>query len=145
MQILLIDSQLTQLQSDLSYDCKCSDNSSAPGLEYYKQTMPTFICNELFSQCNAQNVGDSRGQDECETEIRDQCGTLTPPARGSNDDDEDDDDSSTSTSASATTSPTETSSSDDADNTSDDDSLAAAGAAPRMAMAVGAGLFVYLI
>lgn len=134
-------------QSDLSYECLCSENNSAPGLEYYGQTMPTFICEELYSQCNVANVGDARAQDECKTNIQDKCGSLKPPSRGSNDDDEDDDDDSdsTSTSASATSSPTETSSGDDAEETGDDDSLAAAGAAPRIAMAAGAGLLAYLI
>lgn len=108
--------------------------------------MPTFICEELYSQCNVANVGDARAQDECKTNIQDQCGSLTPPSRGSNDDDEDDDDDdSTSTSASATSSPTSTSGSDDAEETGDDDSFAAAGAAPRIAMAAGAGLLAYLI
>lgn len=106
--------------------------------------MPTFICEELYSQCNVANVGDARAQDECKTNIQDQCGSLTPPSRGSNDDDDDDDDS-TSTSASATSSPTSTSGSDDAEETGDDDSFAAAGAAPRIAMAAGAGLLAYLI
>ncbi|KAA8567346.1 hypothetical protein EYC84_010374 [Monilinia fructicola] len=30
--------------STLNYTCTCSSNGSTPGLQYYLQTMPTFIC-----------------------------------------------------------------------------------------------------
>jgi hypothetical protein len=64
--------------SDLSWDCTCASNNSMPGLEYYTQTMPTFICMELYAQCVAA-TDDSRVQDECTSNIRDKCGEQNPP------------------------------------------------------------------
>ncbi|KAK4246861.1 hypothetical protein C7999DRAFT_32734 [Corynascus novoguineensis] len=88
----------------LEYTCTCS-NGSAPGLEYYIQTIPTFICEQAYSDCIAANTASSRAQDECKTNIKDQCGTLDP-YKAQVDDDSDDD-----TSSSATQSPTSTSNS----------------------------------
>ncbi|KAL0936422.1 pci domain-containing protein [Colletotrichum truncatum] len=59
----------------LKYTCTCN-NGTAPGLEYYKQTIPTFICLQAFEDCIQANVGDSRGQGNCTTNIRSQCGTI---------------------------------------------------------------------
>ncbi|KAK1755318.1 hypothetical protein QBC47DRAFT_214146 [Echria macrotheca] len=75
--VLLLDMSLRGLQSNLSYDCACQ-NGSAPGLDYYTQTMPTFICEEAFSECIAKSVGDSIGQDKCKKDIKAKCGTLDP-------------------------------------------------------------------
>ncbi|KAL2261050.1 hypothetical protein VTK26DRAFT_4770 [Humicola hyalothermophila] len=61
----------------LEYNCTCA-NGTAPGLEYYTQTMPTFICNQAYSDCIEANVGSSRGQDECKKNIKSRCGTLDP-------------------------------------------------------------------
>lgn len=61
----------------LEYSCKCS-NGSAPGLDYYIQTIPTFLCNQAYSDCIAANTQSSRAQDECKTNILSQCGTLDP-------------------------------------------------------------------
>ncbi|KAL2123206.1 hypothetical protein VTJ04DRAFT_3661 [Mycothermus thermophilus] len=61
----------------LEYDCKCS-NGTAPGLEYYIQTMPTFICEQAYSDCIAANTASSRAQDQCKSNIKDNCGTLDP-------------------------------------------------------------------
>ncbi|KAI9172088.1 hypothetical protein HJFPF1_01581 [Paramyrothecium foliicola] len=94
-------------ENDLSYKCTCNGNSSAPGLQYYAQTMPTLICQELFSQCNAQHVGDSRAQKACEDNIFSKCKDLPAPEAASSDDDEDNE-ASSSTAASQTTEPTET-------------------------------------
>ncbi|PHH75080.1 hypothetical protein CDD82_4606 [Ophiocordyceps australis] len=66
-------------QEDLGFECTCASNSSIPGLQYYTQTMPTFICETLFSQCNMENVGNADGQKACTTNIRDLCGTNPPP------------------------------------------------------------------
>lgn len=41
--------------------------------------MPTFICYELFSQCNVREVGNKQGQDDCEKNIKSLCGTVNPP------------------------------------------------------------------
>lgn len=62
----------------LAFECLCASNSSAPGLQYYIQTMPTFQCEEAFRRCNEENAGDSIGQDACEQNIRSKCGTLDP-------------------------------------------------------------------
>ncbi|OLN97007.1 hypothetical protein CCHL11_02254 [Colletotrichum chlorophyti] len=59
----------------LEYSCICS-NGTAPGLEYYDQSMPSFICMQAFSECNTANVGNRDGQENCTTSIKDQCGTL---------------------------------------------------------------------
>ncbi|KAK3310612.1 uncharacterized protein B0T15DRAFT_571148 [Chaetomium strumarium] len=61
----------------LNYTCTCS-NGSAPGLQYYIQTMPTFICEQAYSDCIEQNTGNSRGQDKCKSDIQEKCGTLDP-------------------------------------------------------------------
>ncbi|KAF9876558.1 hypothetical protein CkaCkLH20_05966 [Colletotrichum karsti] len=59
----------------LQYSCLCS-NGSAPGLEYYEQTLPTFICNQAFEDCISANVGNARGQQNCTDTIKSQCGTI---------------------------------------------------------------------
>ncbi|KAK4673222.1 hypothetical protein QC763_109910 [Podospora pseudopauciseta] len=90
--------------SDLTYECLCS-NGTTPGLDYYANTLPTFICEEAFSQCTAERQGGSASElRKCTTDIRDHCGTLdpndaTPSGSGSNDEDEDE---------ASTTSPTNT-------------------------------------
>ncbi|KAL7788663.1 hypothetical protein V8C37DRAFT_234461 [Trichoderma ceciliae] len=66
-------------QATLSYDCTCASNSSAPGLQYYTQTLPTFICEQLFSNCIQTNAGNQDGQDQCKTNIQKLCATRNPP------------------------------------------------------------------
>ncbi|KAH8910638.1 hypothetical protein BR93DRAFT_278008 [Coniochaeta sp. PMI_546] len=87
--------------SDLSYHCTCQ-NGTAPGLEYYTQTIYSFVCQQAFTDCNLQNVGNKTGQDACVTNIRNNCGTLDPtkfqPSSGGD----------TSSSTSPTSSPTGT-------------------------------------
>lgn len=61
----------------LVYHCTCQ-NGSAPGLEYYQQSMPFFLCNQAFKECNDANVGDARAQKNCTTSILDKCGKLDP-------------------------------------------------------------------
>ncbi|KAK4174225.1 hypothetical protein QBC36DRAFT_44915 [Triangularia setosa] len=78
--------------ADLSYDCICS-NGTAPGLDYYAQTLPSFICEEAFKQCTDTRQGGSASElKKCTTEIRDNCGTLDPndATAGDNSDDEED-------------------------------------------------------
>ncbi|KAK0667175.1 hypothetical protein QBC41DRAFT_357561 [Cercophora samala] len=85
--------------TDLSYECTCS-NGTAPGLDYYTQTLPTFICHEAFSQCTSERQGGSATElKKCTTDIKDQCGTLDPSKAtngGSSDDEDDEDDNTTS-------------------------------------------------
>ncbi|KAJ4296058.1 hypothetical protein N0V88_004760 [Collariella sp. IMI 366227] len=61
----------------LKYVCTCQ-NGTAPGLDYYTQTIPYFICDKAFSDCIAANTGSSRAQDECKTNIKNKCGSLDP-------------------------------------------------------------------
>ncbi|SPQ18652.1 fb5a936c-9eee-4025-a5ab-dedb53f36f3a [Thermothielavioides terrestris] len=61
----------------LNYNCTCS-NGSAPGLQYYTQTIPTFICEQAYADCIAANTGSSRAQDDCKNNIQSKCGTLDP-------------------------------------------------------------------
>ncbi|KAK7719564.1 hypothetical protein SLS64_001741 [Diaporthe eres] len=61
----------------LDFSCNCQ-NGSAPGLQYYTQTMDTFICQRAFQDCNEANVGNAKGQENCTTSIQDNCGTLDP-------------------------------------------------------------------
>ncbi|KAF0326332.1 hypothetical protein GQ607_006535 [Colletotrichum asianum] len=130
----------------LNYTCTCS-NGTAPGLEYYEQTLPTFICNQAFEDCIAANVGNSRGQTNCTDSIKSQCGTIDAQADSAA--------SSTTTSAAATgtgsgsTTGTGTGSqSSQTPASSSSSGHAAPTAAPRYgnAAAVAAiGLFAYML
>ncbi|KAG6019121.1 hypothetical protein E4U41_003388 [Claviceps citrina] len=66
-------------ETDLKWNCTCAANSSMPGIQYYKQTMPFYICMELFSQCITTNAGNSRGQDVCTHNINALCAKYDPP------------------------------------------------------------------
>ncbi|UZP33638.1 hypothetical protein NXS19_001454 [Fusarium pseudograminearum] len=61
----------------LNWECTCSSNSSAPGLQYYTQTMPTFICENLFAQCISQTNTQS-GSEECKKKIQSKCAEQSP-------------------------------------------------------------------
>ncbi|ROW18274.1 hypothetical protein VPNG_00384 [Cytospora leucostoma] len=61
----------------LDFSCTCT-NGSAPGLQYYTQTIDTFVCQQAFQDCITANVGDATGQENCTTTIQDNCGTLDP-------------------------------------------------------------------
>jgi hypothetical protein len=39
-------------------------------------SLPYFICEQSYDDCVANNPNDQLGQDNCATNIRDQCGTL---------------------------------------------------------------------
>lgn len=112
--------------------------------------MPTFICEELFAQCQVANVGDRRAQDACETNIEDKCGDEDPPSASGDDDDEDE--SSTSTDASTTATTTSDSGSDSeatGDNvtTTDEEDFAAPTLMPGNGVAAVAaiGVLAYLV
>ncbi|KAL2758850.1 hypothetical protein ACRALDRAFT_1075255 [Sodiomyces alcalophilus JCM 7366] len=135
--------------STLDYDCTCR-NGTAPGLEYYRSSMPSFICNAAFEECITANVGDARGQQECHNDRDAACDPdelLNAFAENT----------STAAEASATSSTTTSSptSSGDASQTrepepsatgGDDDSLAAPTAAPVVgAAALAIAVFAYLV
>ncbi|KAK4111869.1 hypothetical protein N656DRAFT_780004 [Canariomyces notabilis] len=62
----------------LTYTCTCASNNSEPGLIYYTQTLPTFLCDRAYSDCVAANTSSARAQEQCKTDIKDHCGTLDP-------------------------------------------------------------------
>ncbi|KAF5027180.1 hypothetical protein F66182_714 [Fusarium sp. NRRL 66182] len=137
-------------EEDLEYECTCASNNSAPGLQYYTQTMPTFICQTLFAQCIEQNTGSARDQRECTSKIDDLCAEQAPPRNLSSDDDSDDDDA---TSTASDTTATATESADATDtaesvSSSTSDGLAAPTMAPAgkgAAAALALGMLAYLV
>ncbi|ORY71121.1 uncharacterized protein BCR38DRAFT_316796, partial [Pseudomassariella vexata] len=68
----------------LDYACICG-NSTAPGLQYYTETMPTFICDKAYENCVDNANGDSTTTGECEDNIKSHCGTLDPASVSKND------------------------------------------------------------
>jgi hypothetical protein len=66
------------LQEDLKFNCTCASNHSSPGLEYYKQTLPTFICQEIYEVCIEANQNNKNAQDRCTANQKPNCGTLDP-------------------------------------------------------------------
>ncbi|KAJ4424757.1 hypothetical protein N0V82_000476 [Gnomoniopsis sp. IMI 355080] len=109
--------------------CTCQ-NGSAPGLQYYVSTMDYYTCQEAFSECNTENVGNAKGQANCTTTIQDNCGTLDPAsysASGS---------SSSSSSASASGTASATSS---ASATAASTATSTAGAVPTHIQHIGTG------
>ncbi|EXV02561.1 hypothetical protein X797_003682 [Metarhizium robertsii] len=66
-------------ESDLKWKCTCNSNSSTPGIQYYRQTMPFYICQEVFKKCISQNAGNAQGQDTCNNNIQPLCATIDPP------------------------------------------------------------------
>jgi hypothetical protein len=84
----------------LAFNCTCAANNSAPGLQYYLETIPTYLCQQVFIICNADNVGDAVAQALCLTNKNNDCGTLDPTNFTAA--------VSTSSSSSATTTPTGT-------------------------------------
>ncbi|EWY94423.1 hypothetical protein FOYG_07163 [Fusarium oxysporum NRRL 32931] len=136
-------------ENDLKWECTCSSNSSTPGLQYYTQTMPTFICQELFSQCISQNTGSQSGQRECTSKIDDKCAKQSPPKDVVSDDN---DDTTSTASDTATTSATRASSATTGTAESVTSTTSDGFAAPTMApagrgaaAAVALGMLAYLI
>lgn len=136
-------------QDTLKWDCTCASNSSAPGLQYYTQTVPTFICQELLNECVSQ-TNTQKGTEECRTKIEPKCAKQNPPKNVASDDDGDDE--STTASNTATASATKTSS--DASGTAaavsstSSDAFAAPTMAPAgkgAAAAVALGMLAYLV
>ncbi|CZR51672.1 uncharacterized protein PAC_01549 [Phialocephala subalpina] len=62
----------------LTYDCICASNSSSPDLAAYTQTLPTFICEQLYTNCISAASGNASAQADCQTNIEDGCGKLDP-------------------------------------------------------------------
>jgi hypothetical protein len=143
---LLCDGRPTKNDCDtstLEYKCTCSDGT-APDLENYIQTVPTFICERAFEECIAANTASSRAQDECETNIKSQCGDLDPTKAQANTPSED-------STTSAGSSPTDSPSGSAAENAPANTSTSTAGAVPTAAYVgngvamVAAGVFAAML
>ncbi|PVH78356.1 hypothetical protein DL98DRAFT_494433, partial [Cadophora sp. DSE1049] len=63
---------------DLAYNCLCTSNSSTPGLQYYKLTIPTFLCEQKFQDCVAAAANDVTAQEACQRNEQANCGQLDP-------------------------------------------------------------------
>ncbi|KAF7868620.1 hypothetical protein EAF04_005151 [Stromatinia cepivora] len=89
----------------LNFSCTCTSNSSAPGLQYYTQTLPTYICEQIYANCIAAGENDAAAQRLCKDNEVSNCGHLNPddytPAAASS--------SSSSATATATSTSTSTS------------------------------------
>ncbi|TGO52841.1 hypothetical protein BOTNAR_0312g00020 [Botryotinia narcissicola] len=73
-----IHSHENPCSNSLNYTCTCSSNGSTPGLQYYRQTLPTYICETVFAKCIAAGENDAAAQKLCrETEAKN-CGQLDP-------------------------------------------------------------------
>ncbi|KAJ4272199.1 hypothetical protein NW762_000910 [Fusarium torreyae] len=139
------------IDDTLKWECTCTSNSSTPGLQYYTQTVPTFICENLFSQCITQYAGNSDGQKQCKSKIKALCAEQSPPKNAAKSDDDDDDATSTA-SDTATASATESSSSAtgtaESVTSTSSDALAAPTMAPAgkgAAAAIALGMLAYMI
>jgi hypothetical protein len=64
--------------TSLNYTCACSSNSSTPGLQYYTQSMPTFICEQIYANCIAAGQNVAAAQKVCTTNEQNNCGHLDP-------------------------------------------------------------------
>ncbi|KAE8450247.1 hypothetical protein EG329_006675 [Mollisiaceae sp. DMI_Dod_QoI] len=62
----------------LTYDCTCTSNNSSPDLAAYSQTLPTFICEQLYSNCISTAGNNASAQAACQANIEDDCGKLDP-------------------------------------------------------------------
>lgn len=77
-----------------------------PGLQFYTQTLPTFICQERFKECNDENANKADEQKACKQNIQALCGKSDPPKAPVSSSDNGGDGSDSSSSASSTSSPT---------------------------------------
>jgi hypothetical protein len=65
-------------ENTLNYTCTCTSNNSAPGLIYYKETLPTFICEKIFQNCILAGQNDAAAQAVCNRNEKANCGQLSP-------------------------------------------------------------------
>ncbi|KAM4059545.1 hypothetical protein HRG_011601 [Hirsutella rhossiliensis] len=66
-------------QDTLKFECTCASNKSMPGLQFYTQTVPTFICEERFKECTNENANKADEQEGCKKNIQALCGKSDPP------------------------------------------------------------------
>jgi len=65
-------------ENALTFNCTCVANNSAPGLQFYTGTMPTFICELNFQRCISSTVGVAASQAKCNQDEKTNCGHLDP-------------------------------------------------------------------
>ncbi|RDL41898.1 uncharacterized protein BP5553_01877 [Venustampulla echinocandica] len=61
----------------LKFKCTCK-NGSAPGLQYYTSTMPTFICEQVHENCIVAGQNNAAAQKLCNDAEKSNCGKLDP-------------------------------------------------------------------
>ncbi|KAF4977408.1 hypothetical protein FZEAL_6053 [Fusarium zealandicum] len=138
------------VDATLKWECECSSNSSAPGLQYYTQTVPTFICQQLLATCIQENDASQRGQRECKENIETYCATQSPPEDVVSSDDDDSDDSTATDTAtgSATESTADSTATEESVTSTSSDGFAAPTMAPAgkgAAAAIAIGMLAYLV
>ncbi|KAL2066880.1 hypothetical protein VTL71DRAFT_1304 [Oculimacula yallundae] len=62
----------------LDFTCTCASNSSSPGLQYYQNSIPTFICEFTFQTCISASAGDASAQAACAADEKANCGHNDP-------------------------------------------------------------------
>ncbi|KAK6821274.1 hypothetical protein PG987_015674 [Apiospora arundinis] len=124
----------------LNFACTCS-NGTAPGLDYYMRTMPTFICGEIKKGCAGNDEGDAAAEKQCADASKSTCGTLDPVLANKQPD-------SKATSTTATTTGTETKSTGTSTSTPESSSPPSSGEDGKppvgLLAAVVAGILVFV-
>ncbi|KAF7901419.1 hypothetical protein EAF00_003640 [Botryotinia globosa] len=64
--------------TSLCYSCTCTSNSSSPALQLYTSTIPSFVCEQTYSDCIAAVEDDPAAQKACRVTEEQNCGTLNP-------------------------------------------------------------------
>ncbi|RYP78537.1 hypothetical protein DL771_000490 [Monosporascus sp. 5C6A] len=129
----------------LVFSCVCS-NGESPDFNEYRDTIPFFVCKQLFEDCIASHPDDARAQANCTTTYDDNCGT-----EDSADAAQIDAQTSTSSATSSATAPPETSSAGQEETTT---TASDSGAMPTNmpiqhigngVAAVAVGVFAYML
>ncbi|RYP21848.1 hypothetical protein DL767_009167 [Monosporascus sp. MG133] len=128
----------------LDFSCVCS-NGESPDFNEYRDTIPFYVCKQLFEDCIASNPDDARAQENCTTTYDDNCGT-----EDSADAAQIDAQTSTSSATSSATAPPETSSAGSEEATTTSDSGAMPTNMPIQHIgngiaAVAVGVFAYML
>jgi len=123
------------MQTDLTFSCTCTSNNSAPALALYTQTMPTYICEQVYANCNILNAGVKAALDKCAADEKANCGHLNSTAFV---------ETTSSSSSSSSSTPTSTSSPSGSATGAPTTTSSAGAAATMMAMGgqFGSGLLV---
>ncbi|RYP92506.1 hypothetical protein DL770_001372 [Monosporascus sp. CRB-9-2] len=128
----------------LDFSCICS-NGESPDFNEYRDTIPFFVCKQLFEDCIESHPNDARAHQNCTTTYDDNCGT-----EDSADATQIDAQTSTSSATSSATAPPETSSAGSEEATTTSDSGAMPTNMPIQHIgngiaAVAVGVFAYML